>query len=100
MEDHHNNLLITILELALNYAITDWIYARVKLPVHHQDWKRKAIDIGGMLQRRNAVHPPRTIYMAPKPPEHRPPPCPNPAPISNLNAMQVNHIATCGNCYN
>ena len=72
-EDRHNDLLITILEPTLNYVITDWIYARAKLPVRYQDWKRKAIDIGGMLQRRNAVRPPHPVYMAPKLPEHRPP---------------------------
>ena len=55
--DRHNDLL-TLLEPALDYNITDWIYARSHLPTTYASWKQKAIDIGGMLQHQHAVHPP------------------------------------------
>ena len=92
-EDCHNDLLITILKPALDYTITDQIYTSAKLLAHYQDWKRKAIDIGGMLQRRNAVCPPHTVYAAPKLPEHRPPPCPNHTCSNCYNCQQPGHIA-------
>src|ERR1700731_726673 len=49
--DRHNNLLMTLLEPALDYNIMDQIYAGSHLPTTYASWKQKAIDIGGMLQR-------------------------------------------------
>ena len=72
--DCHNDLLMTLLEPALDYSITDRIYAGSRLPTTYASWKQKAIDIGGMLQRRNAICPPRAIFTAPRPQEHHPPP--------------------------
>src|ERR1700730_9716942 len=85
--------MTSFLEPMLNYVIMDWIYAGAKLLVCYQDWKRKAIDIG-------AMHPTHPVFMPLKQPEHCPLLCLNPAPTPNLNTMQVNHIATCSNCYN
>ena len=48
--DRHNDLLMTLLEPALDYNITDWIYTGTRLPTMYASWKQKAIDIGGMLQ--------------------------------------------------
>src|ERR1700730_10129869 len=45
--DHHNDLLMTLLEPALDYNIMDQIYARSCLPTTYASWKQRAIDIGG-----------------------------------------------------